>query len=404
MNAFRTVAFAAAMTAMAASFSACAQKAPSSVKAEAQSVKAEPPAKLEGHAVKEADLSTIVLTTEAENRLGIRLEEAKVRAGSEVRRFSGEVTVPPGNSFVVSSPVAGTLQAAGSPIPDVGSFVNKDQPIFRLTPLVATTRDMEVNAKADLDQARIRLETAKTRKARAEKMLADEVGTVRAVEETQQEVELAMAAVQATEARLKQIQVSPLDADVQMIVRAPADGMLRQMLAAPGQQLNAGAPLFEVVDLQAVWIRVPVYAGEVSRLITTAPVTVQPLNGIGASRTASPVPAPPSGDPAASTINLYYSISNEELRFRPGEKLLVALRSSDTRTWIVIPSAAVVFDTQGGTWVYESLGDHRYARRRVDVDHTTSGIAFLSAGLREGTRIVTDGAAELWGFEFGTGK
>ena len=41
---------------------------------------------------------------------------------------------------------------------------------------------------------------------------------------------------------------------------------------------------------------------------------------------------------------------------------------------------------------------------RVDVDHTTSGIAFLSAGLREGTRIVTDGAAELWGFEFGTGK
>src|SRR5262245_44171909 len=70
-------------------FGVCSKSAFVSVKAEAQSVKAEPPAKLEGRAVKEADLSTIVLTMEAENRIGIRLEEAKVRAGSEARRFSG---------------------------------------------------------------------------------------------------------------------------------------------------------------------------------------------------------------------------------------------------------------------------------------------------------------------------
>jgi cobalt-zinc-cadmium efflux system membrane fusion protein len=242
------------------------------------------------------------------------------------------------------------------------------------------------------------------RKARADKMLGDEVGTVRAVEEAQQELALARTAVQAAETRYKQIQNAPLEADVQMVVRAPQEGILWQMQAAPGQTLSAGAPLFEVVDLRTVWIRVPVYAGEAPALITTSPVTVQPLNGAGPSWTATPVLAPPSGDPAASTINLYYSMANPAFRFRPGEKLMVTLRGTRFGDWIRIPWAAVVFDTQGGTWVYETLGDRRYARRRVDVDHVTSGIAYLAAGIVPGTKVVTDGAAELWGFEFATGR
>jgi membrane fusion protein, heavy metal efflux system len=398
MKAFCAGAIAVAMITMTIALSGCGQEAPS------QAAKPEPPAKLDGHVVKEAELTTITLTPDAERRLGIQVKAAQMGAGEQPRRFAGEVTAPLGNSFVVSSSVAGTVQAAAGVVPPVGSFVGKDQPIFRLTPLVAGSRDIEVTAEAELDQARTRLETARMRKARADKMLADEVGTIRAVEEAQQEVELAMTAVQAAEVRYRRVQSAPLDADVQMVVRAPQEGILRQILAAPGQTVSAGALLFEVVDLRTVWIRVPVYAGEASTLVTTSPVTVQALNGGGTSWTAIPVTAPPSGDPTTSTINLYYSIPNPALRFRPGEKLMVTLRGADSGQWVRIPSAAVVFDTQGGTWVYETLGDRRYARRRVDVDHVTSGLAYLAAGIAAGTKVVTDGAAELWGFEFGTGK
>jgi membrane fusion protein, heavy metal efflux system len=398
MNAARAVAVGGGLMATVALFFGCAEEVPS------QPAKSEAPAKLEGRAVKEADLNTIILTPEAEERLGIRIEAAIAASAPETRRLSGEVTAPPGKSFVVASSVAGTLQTAAGAIPPVGSFVKKDQPIFRLTPLVATSRDVEVSAKADLDQSRTRLEAARIRKARAEKMLADEVGTVRGVEEAQQEVELATTAIQAAEARFKRIQTAPLDADVEMTVPAPDDGILRQVLAAPGQTVSAGTPLFEIVDLRTVWIRVPVYAGELSTLVTSGRVTVQALNCTGTSRTAVPVQAPPSADATASTVNVYYSLSNQDLRFRPGEKLLVTLQGADVREWIRIPASAVVLDTSGGTWVYESLGDRRYALRRIDVDHTTSGVAFLAAGVPGGTRVVADGAAELWGFEFGTGK
>src|SRR5262245_28304672 len=84
----------------------------------APSPKAEPPAKLSGTPVKEADLTSITVTEEAEKRLGIRIEEARAGRGSGVRQFAGEVTTPPGSTVLVSSPVAGTLQAQG-PTPPV---------------------------------------------------------------------------------------------------------------------------------------------------------------------------------------------------------------------------------------------------------------------------------------------
>ena len=114
--------------------------------------------------------------------------------------------------------------------------------------------------------------------------------------------------------------------------------------------------------------------------------------------------APRTGEALASTVDLYYAVPNADLRFRPGEKLSVMLPSSSSRPWLVVPWSSIVFDTTGGVWVYESLGGNRYSRRRVDLDHTAGGQAYLNSGLKSGSQVVSEGAAELWGFEFGTGK
>jgi len=372
--------------------------------ATSQNTAPSPPARLSGPAVKESELVTITLTGDAENRLGIRLEQSKAGSGAGSRRFAGEIVEPAGARIAVASSVAGTVHAVPGTVPVVGAIVKRDQPIFAVTPFIPFPRDLRVTAEADLEQARTRLETARLRKARADRMLADEVGTVRAQEDAEQEVLLAASAMSAAEKRLRQIDSAPLESEVRVIIRAPQDGMILQVLAAPGQTVNAGAPIFEVSDFGDMWIRVAVYAGEVSTLVTNAPATVQALSGSGASWTAQPVSAPPSADAASSSVHLYYRLPNASLRFKPGEKLVVTIRSGNQQKWVEVPWSAVVFDTRGGSWVYESLGDRHYARRRVDIDRVASGKAYLSSGLPPGLKIVSEGAAELWGFEFGAGK
>jgi len=371
--------------------------------AKSPAVKTDPPAKLAGAAVKEAELTSISLTEAAEKRLGIRIEEARAGRGSTVRQFAGEVTAPLGSTVLVSSPVAGTLQARG-PIPSVGSPIKRDQQLFSLVPFLPLPRDLRAAAEGEVAQARTRVETARQRKTRADRMLADEVGTVRAQEEAQQELALATTALEVAQNRLQQVQVEAFAADLQIPIQAPQDGMLRQVFATSGQTVSAGAPIFEIINLAEVWIRVPVYAGEAQEFASNAPVTVQAINMKGQSWTAQPVAAPPSASSTSSTVDLYYRLPNDALRFKPGEKVNVSLRTGGSREWVEVPWSAIAYDTNGGTWVYESLGDRRYARRRVNLDHSSGAKAFLNAGISAGNKVVADGAAELWGFEFGTGK
>ena len=71
---------------------------------------------------------------------------------------------------------------------------------------------------------------------------------------------------------------------------------------------------------------------------------------------------------------------------------------------LVVPWAAILHDIQGNTWVYESIAPQTFARRRVQVVRIVGGDAVLASGPKPGTKVVTDGAAELFGTEFGGGK
>ena len=68
---------------------------------------------------------------------------------------------------------------------------------------------------------------------------------------------------------------------------------------------------------------------------------------------------------------------------------------------LAVPRAALIRDIHGGAWVYEKTGDHAYARRRVLVDRVVGDLAVLASGPKPGAKVVTDGAAELFGTEFG---
>lgn len=65
----------------------------------------------------------------------------------------------------------------------------------------------------------------------------------------------------------------------------------------------------------------------------------------------------------------------------------------------VIPYAALLYDTEGNTWVYVNPEPFVFLRSPVTVDHIEGGQAFLSKELPSGSVVVTIGAAELFGSE-----
>ncbi len=69
----------------------------------------------------------------------------------------------------------------------------------------------------------------------------------------------------------------------------------------------------------------------------------------------------------------------------------------------VIPYSAILYDAKGDTWVYVNPEPQTYMRERVTVEFIEGDQAVLSKGPAEGSAVVTVGAAELYGTEFGVG-
>ena len=368
---------------------------------------AEVPAKIENPA-QEANLTTLTLTPEAEQRLGIETDLVRSEQLVEARTFAGEAVIPAGSSLTVVAPVAGILTTP-APAALVGQSVSSGQELFRLYPLERDLRGRNPLAEAqrDLDEAEARLQAAHQKVQRAEQLQRDRAGSVRLLEEAHTELALVEAARKAAHAQLEYLGNSPMELGDGLGITSPDDGVLMQRYAASGQSVAAGSALVWIAKLDPVWIRVPVYVGEHGGIDRSQPAMVRELGrrtGQGWARSASPVEAPPSADAAAATVDLYYQLSNPNHSLSPGQRVSVTLRAHSESTSLTVPWSAIVRDASGGTWLYENPQPQTYVRRRVDVRRVDGNSAILSRGPAPGTKIVAVGAAELFGTEFGVEK
>lgn len=69
----------------------------------------------------------------------------------------------------------------------------------------------------------------------------------------------------------------------------------------------------------------------------------------------------------------------------------------------VIPYGAVVYDTNGNAFVYTNPEPLTFVRSPISVDYIEGDLAVLADGPPTGTAVVTVGAPELHGTEFGVG-
>lgn len=392
-----------------------------------QTAKSEKPATIEAHP-SEQDIYRITLTPKAEERLQISTVPAEKRAMPRTRSLGGDLMIPDGRRIPVTAPLTGTLLQAGDAAPAVaGQQVSVNQTLFSLTPMLPPEREVpnaaervqmanaratlvssQIQAEGDMQQATAQVEAAKIALTRSQQLLEDKAGSRRQVDEAEAALNIATQALKAAAERkalLDQLTLNEKTGEAPVIpIRAPNDGIIQTISARVGQVVNAGTPLFEIVNLQKMWIRVPVYAGLADEIDLTASAQVSGLSRSTESVPARPISAPPTANALSASVDLYYEVDNMNSRFRPGERVTAHVPLKGETESLVVPRAAVLRDIYGTGWVYVKSGEHEFRRQRVAVTFTTDELAVLSLGPETGAAVVVNGAAELFGTEFGAGK
>lgn len=365
--------------------------------------------------LKEEQINAITLTQDAVDRLALRTSVVERKPMPQSRIYGGEITIPVGQAILTSAPLGGLLKAApgGAVLP--GKTVKKGQVIFHLLPLLtpegrANLAAAKIDADGQVKTAQTQVEAARIALDRARKVFLSEAGSRRMVDEAQAQFDLTQKTLEAAMGRRDLLEKVVGDIEkgttAPLAIESPEDGLLRTLSAAAGQNVPAGAALFEVVDLKRLWVRVPVYVGDLPALNPAADAAIGALTmRPGApQRPAKTTAAPPSANPAAGTVDLYYEIDNRDAQFSPGQRVGALVTIKVDTDSLVVPWSAVVHDIHGGTWVYEQTGDRTFVRRRVLVRRVVGDMAVLAAGPAEKAKVVSAGAAELFGTETGFTK
>jgi hypothetical protein len=69
-----------------------------------------------------------------------------------------------------------------------------------------------------------------------------------------------------------------------------------------------------------------------------------------------------------------------------------------------VPYAAVIYDTQGNTWIYTNPEPLTFVREPIVIDHIDGDTAFLAESLSGQLSVVTVGVIEIYGTETGVSK
>jgi len=365
----------------------------------------------------ELELATVRLTAAADKRLGVSVVPTQRKKVIGRRTYPAIVVVPPHNVALLTAPFTGLVHYQGPGPLVVGTEVRQGQSLFSCEPMLLENYALGLTQQESLRATRLGLEQSKaaiqTRinnalvevdasridLRRAEQLFEQKVGSRKRVDDARARSQLAEEVLESARRELGVLQRVTHQSTAPaapITLSAPLSGIISKVPVATGQSVTAGQPLLELTNLKRLWLRVRMPQSESREVQLEEPAT---LNIAGIPKRAQPTVGPPSADPMATTVDLYYLLENSSLN--PDQRTEVSLPLSGKDQQLVVPTEAILYDVYGGAWVYVRKQPFTYQRVRVQVDNTDSGQAVLSSGLATGVEVVTHGAAELFGVEFG---
>lgn len=343
-------------------------------------------------------------------RDSVGIVAAPVRIQSVPARIQtvGWLAAKPGSEITAKAMATGfVIPEQGGKFVALGDSVNEGQKLGRLRVFISPQEESQLVAmKEEADilirQSQVSLETARARLERLRQL--SEKGTVpgKEMQSANEAMERAKAAYEEAQQQLPFLPSEPYEHPLQMReidLLSSRAGRLMQLYVQPRQFVIQGDPLWRVSDWSTLWLRVPVFEGDLSRIDQQQSAEVN-TSGVESMLSANPVGVPQPTENGRRTVDLFYEVTNTEGKLRPGQAAFVGLPTGQPTERIVVPDSAILWDGMGNPWVYLEDEQHRFYRQKIRTGHSWGNAVVVEDGLSEGQIVVTTGAEALYGEEF----
>jgi membrane fusion protein, heavy metal efflux system len=324
--------------------------------------------------------------------VGERTLRPSIRAHGVIRpRSDGEARI--------TAPVTGRLVTGPGEFPTIGMTVAPETVLAVIAPRLSTNTDPAELARA-VERARRDLDLARRERVRLEALYRTEAVPERRVLSARHDEKDAEADLEAAEHRLRQDEGIHRGAEGEpagrISVRSPISGTLVQVRVAPGEFVDEGRELFDVLDLERLWLEVRIPEADVARTSSATGAWFE-VEGFPHSFEVTPseggkiVTLGGVVDPESRTSALIFELGNPQRALRAGMFADVHVLTGEETRAIAIPTSAIV-DEGGQSVAYVELSGESFERRPLSLGIREQNFVQVLEGLAAGERVVTRGA------------
>lgn len=173
---------------------------------------------------------------------------------------------------------------------------------------------------------------------------------------------------------------------------APLTGVVARRLTDPGEMVAAGMPVFAVMDLNPVRVRVGVPEAEIAKVQPGRPAVVR-IPSMGGQDFPGKVELVGfAAEPQSRTFAVRILVPNPRLVLRAGMIAEAEIEGGSREQVITVPGEAIVRDPQGATLVYVYYPEkQRVFARRVQVGRAVNAEIEITSGITASDLIVVAG-------------
>jgi RND family efflux transporter MFP subunit len=178
---------------------------------------------------------------------------------------------------------------------------------------------------------------------------------------------------------------------------APISGIIARRAIEVGATVAPGQPVFTIVALDPVRVRVGVPESDIGHIVEGAAATVR-IPALDTSFVGRVSLIGVAADPATRSYSVEISVPNPARRMRAGMVAEATITTRETTSAMVVPAAAVLHDgtANGTTIVYVLDRDAAHVRaRRVTTGAARGDSLEITSGLTENDRVVVAGQQRL---------
>jgi RND family efflux transporter MFP subunit len=346
-------------------------------------------------AEEEDDPSEISFLKETAWKLDFAMTQARMLSVQESFRAYGEILPKPEGHAILVAPVAGRVVRSPT-FPKIGQEVTPGRALIHIAPQLDQGGDA---AALDLARSRaeVNLKAATRDKDRVASLVAQGALSENRLRLAEESVQRAEAEVNAAEQRLAQYEGTQRisGGPRSVAVRTPLSGRVVAISAAPGEFVERGKVLMEVVDLRRLWLDLHIPEGQVAMAkgAQSAIFKVASDPHWHEAKSSEDAPAVLGGklDPADRTAPLIFEIENNDDEYLAGQSVVADVFHGPSRQALVVPVQALV-EEDGLDVVYVQSSGETFSRRVVK-----PGIRFrewveIQSGLHAGDWVVSTGA------------